>query len=86
MGVETKEIARRELIGINVEITDSKNKANIGVKGRIVDETKNTLVIEEKGAKKRVFKNNIVLKLKFDKKTVEVKGELFSGRPKERIK
>ncbi len=37
---------RGEFIGKNVEIIDSSNKDLIGIKGKIVDETKNMFEIE----------------------------------------
>jgi len=48
-----KNLAKGELIGLNIEISKSKNKANIGIKGSIIDETKNMLIIKNKiGLKK----------------------------------
>jgi len=81
-----KDIIRYELIGLKAEIIDSKNKDNIGIKGQIIDETKHTLVIEHKGAKKRLFKENIILKIKINNQTTTIDGKLLSGRPKERLK
>jgi len=40
-----KKIYPYELIGQEIEITNSKNKSNIGLKGKIVDETKYTIKI-----------------------------------------
>ena len=37
-----KDIAKHELIGLTIEIIDSKNKDNIGIKGVVINETKNT--------------------------------------------
>ena len=42
-----KNLAKGELIGLNIEISKSKNKANIGIKGSIIDETKNMLIIKK---------------------------------------
>ena len=86
MKIDVKNIIKYELIGLNAEIIDSKNKANIGIKGKIVDETRHTLVIEEEGREKRVFKNSILLNLKINKKIIKIQGKLLLGRPKERIK
>ena len=86
MVVGIKDLIKGELIGLKTEIADSKNKANIGIKGKIIDETKNTIVIQNKNKQKRLFKNNITLKLKLNGKIIGIKGGLFSGKPKERIK
>ena len=86
MKLNPKDIIRYELIGLNTEIIDSKNKSDIGIKGKIIDETKNTLIIETNGKRKKVFKNNILLNLKINKQTIKIKGKLLFGKPKERIK
>ena len=82
MEMNTKDIARYELIGLNAEIIDSKNKSNIGIKGKIADETKSTIIINNK----RVFKKNITLKIKTKNQSITIKGEKLFGRPKERTK
>lgn len=84
MGIE--DVTKYEIIGLNAEIADSKNKADVGIKGKIVDETKNTIIIENDGKKKRVFKNNIILNLEVNNKKIRIEGRLLFGRPKERIK
>lgn len=70
-------ITQQELIGSKAEVVDSKNKSDIGIKGIIKDETKNTLTIGEK----KVFKNNITIKIK----NQTIKGQDLLGRPKDRI-
>ena len=86
MRINVKDIIKHELIGLKAKIVDSKNKSNIGIKGKIIDETKNTIMIESKGKKKRLFKNNITIDVHVDKKIVRINGKLLSGRPKERVK
>ncbi|MBW2996073.1 ribonuclease P protein subunit [Candidatus Woesearchaeota archaeon] len=82
MKLNVKDIAKREIIGLETEIIDSKNKSNIGIKGKIIDETKSTIIIKDKKAKKRLLKNNITLKIN----NITIKGKLLQGKPKERIK
>ena len=82
MKIKERDIAKHELIGLKTEIIDSKNKDNIGIKGQIIDETKNTITIEQNNKTKRLFKNNITLKINNQK----IKGTSLKGRPKERIK
>ena len=77
-----KDIIRDELMGLKTEIIDSENKSNIGIKGKIIDETKHTIIIQAKGKRKRLFKNNITLKI--NKQVIN--GKLLLGKPKERIK
>ena len=86
MEVKTKDAVRHELIGKMAEIVDSKNKSDIGIKGNIIDETKTSLLIEDKNKKKQVFKKNIILAINIKDKQFKIKGERLFGKPKERIK
>jgi|TARA_Y100000310_G_scaffold327640_1_gene394318 ribonuclease P protein subunit POP4 len=72
---------KKELIGSIIEIIGSKNKTLIGIKGKIIDETKNTLTIKNKTSKK-VLKSHITFKI--DGKIVE--GKDITKRPEDRIK
>jgi len=81
-----KSITKYELIGSYAEIVDSANKSNIGIKGKIIDETKNTIVVEYKNKQKRLFKNNITLIIKIKGKEYKIKGKLLAKRPKDRLK
>ncbi|MEE9525249.1 MAG: ribonuclease P protein subunit [Candidatus Woesearchaeota archaeon] len=80
--MKSEDIIKREIIGLTTEVVDSKNKGNIGIKGNIIDETKNTIIIQHKKNKKRLFKNNITLKIN----NQIIKGKTLQGKPKDRIK
>ncbi len=86
MAINVNDIIKHELIGLRTKVINSKNKANIGISGKIIDETKNTIIIERKGKKKRLFKNNIIIDVQLNKKIVRINGKLLLGRPKERVK
>ena len=75
-----------ELIGLDIEVVDAKNKSLIGLKGRIIDETKNTFIIEVDGKEKKLLKDQVTLVIDFKKEKVRAEGKLFLGRPEERIK
>lgn len=82
-------ILRHELIGLYAEVADSTHEG-YKFSGKIVDETKNTLVIETAGSAdntKTVPKNCVFLDLTLDDGSViRVDGRLLVGRPEERIK
>lgn len=80
------EYIKAELIGLDIEIVDAKNKSLIGLKGKIVDETKNTFIIEVQGKEKKLLKDQVTLIIHFEKEKVKAEGKLFLGRPEERIK
>ena len=81
-----KNITKQELIGLSIEVIDSKNKSNIGIKGKIIDETKSTIIIKQNKEKKRIFKKNITINVKINNKNIKINGEKLFGKPKERIK
>ncbi len=83
---QTKTIAADELNGLMVEVKKSKDKNKIGIKGKIIKETKNTIRIETKKGEKIIPKKEVELKIKVGKKWIKVRGEDLIGRPEERIK
>ena len=84
---KVKEILKGELIGVNTEVAYAKNKANINLKGKIVDETKNTITIQTKDNKRKMLqKDQVVLKVEKHKRMFLIDGALLKGRPEDRIK
>ena len=75
-----------EFIGLNVKIVDAKNKSLIGLEGSIVDETKNLLLIEDKGTVKKILKDQATFLITINEKKYEIDGRLLVGRPEERLK
>ncbi|MCD6576347.1 MAG: ribonuclease P protein component 1 [Nanoarchaeota archaeon] len=84
--ITPKNLIKHELIGLEAEVVKSKNKSLIGLKGKIVDETKNMLTIETKKGEKKIIKKECTLRIKLNKEIVEVDGALLVGRPEKRIK
>jgi ribonuclease P protein subunit POP4 len=81
-------ILRHELIGLEAEVIDSPNKCLVGIKGLILDETRNTLLLGEPGgSKKRVLKHLAVFRIKLpDGTVVRVDGRVLVGAPEDRLK
>lgn len=86
MKIQPADIARLELIGLEVEVLNSENKSLIGLKGSIVDETKNLLSIEKDGVVKKVIKSQVMLKVLFEGQAFQVDGKILVGRPEDRLK
>ncbi len=84
--ITPKNLIKHELIGLEAEIEESKNKSLVGLKGKIVDETKNMLTIKTKKGEKKIIKRECTLKIKTDKGIVKIEGTLLSGNPEKRIK
>jgi ribonuclease P protein subunit POP4 len=81
-----KNITKHELIGLSAKVIDARNPANLKIAGKIVDETHHTLVIEQAGEEKRVFKKCVELELDLDGEKTRVHGEDLEGRPWDRVK
>ncbi len=69
-------LLNHELIGLNVKVLGT------GIEGRIIDETKNMLIIEHNHKKKKIIKNNN----EFEFDGIKIDGKSLVGRPEERIK
>jgi ribonuclease P protein subunit POP4 len=81
------EIICCEFIGVIARVARSRHKGNVGIRGRIVGETKNTFSIFHRGKKKVIAKNSSVFHLKLsDGTVVEIEGRLLVGRPEDRLK
>ena len=80
-----KDIAKHELIGLEIEIVESKNSALVGLKGKITDETKNTITIEDSKTRK-IMKSQIIMKTRIGNKEYQIDGRILVGRPEDRIK
>ncbi|MBD3312086.1 ribonuclease P protein subunit [archaeon] len=76
------QVKKLNLIGKKVKIVSAANKALKGIKGRIIDETKNTLTIETEDKIKKVLKKEVKLRIN----TAIIDGEELIGRPEERLK
>ena len=80
-----KNLKQGEIIGKNIEIIESKNKSNNGLKGKIIDETKNTIKIKTKQGEKTLIKKNITFKMESNNNAI-INGAEIHAAPEERIK
>lgn len=78
-----KKVYPHELIGETIEVIDSTNKSHLRIKGKVVDETKSTLVLEVQGEMKTLLKNNITFKTESGQ---VIEGKSITKRPEDRIK
>lgn len=82
-----------ELIGLEVEVVDSTNKCVIGIRGKVVDETRNMLVLENHTTfEKMVPKSGSTFVFRIPDPSkgnimyVEVEGNLLISQPENRTK
>ncbi|UCG45043.1 MAG: ribonuclease P protein component 1 [Candidatus Bathyarchaeota archaeon] len=83
----TPTILQHEFIGLDAEIADNLNPSCVGLHGRVLNETRNMLVILHKGKKRLIAKNVAVFHFTMpDGTVVEIDGKKIIGRPEHRIK
>jgi RNase P/RNase MRP subunit p29 len=80
-----KILAKEELIGQQVTIQNCTDPSWINKSGTIIDETKNTFIIEIENEKKRIAKNTAVFKFEDLENTI-LEGTRLTYRPEDRIK
>ena len=80
-------IVQNELIGLRAKVVKSTNPTNVGIFGKVIDETRNTLVIRQNEEDKVLIKETAVFQFTLPNRTiVEVEGKAISGRPEDRVK
>jgi len=61
---------KKELIGSSIEVVESKNQSLVGLKGIVIDETKNTLTVKSKKTRK-ILKGHV---------KIMVDGKIIDGK------
>jgi RNase P/RNase MRP subunit p29 len=78
--------AKDEFIGRHVKIKDSKDPIWIGKYGLIIDETKNTFLLEIKNEIKMIAKKTTTFEFEYCGKKITLNGSKIAYRPEDRIK
>lgn len=84
MTLNNKTIVLHELIGLYAEVLKSSDPSQVGIRGNVIDETKNTLLIETQDGAKRVVKKVSTFKFKYGRKVFVVDGKEIDFRAYER--
>lgn len=84
--MQLKDVLKYELIGLEIEIKKSHNPTLVGMKGRIVEETRNMIKIQTKNKEKTIIKDQITFTTNIRNKKIEINGKLLVGRPEDRLK
>lgn len=86
--ITPRNIFRHEFVGLPVEVAQSSHEGYKGIKGRVVDETKNTIRIkDDEGKEKIIPKKAAIFHLTLpDGTKVEINGKIIAMRPENRIK
>lgn len=77
-----------DLISATIEVVHANNKTLVGKKGKVLDETKNTITISINKKRQKILKTHITFKIHKDKKFEEkiIEGKTITKRPYERIR
>lgn len=87
MMIDKSNILIHEFIGLEVEVAKSTCRNLTGKRGRVVDETKNTIEIERNGITKTVPKRASTFRFHLPSGgSVDVDGRLIEYRPEDRPK
>lgn len=84
--MDTKEFERHEIVGLTCKVIDAENKNLIGLQGKIIDETRNTIIIQTKDKTKVLLKEQVTLEFTNNDQKITINGKKLLKRPEERIK
>ena len=80
-------VVQYEFIGLETTVVKSSNPDVVGLSGKVVDETRNTLTILQDNTEKVIVKDTSVFDFVLpDKTVVEIDGKVIMGRPEDRLK
>ena len=85
--ITSKNLVHHEFIGLNVHVIGKNNKS-LNLQGTIIDETKNTIKIEEFDNTEKIIPKVgtlFVFEIPNGQK-IEIDGDILSVRPEDRIK
>ena len=82
--IKADTILSHEIIGLEVEILNPST-ASITIRGNIIGETKNTILVRTTKGTKVVPKGNSTIKFKLDSGVCFISSSSLIGRPEDRI-
>lgn len=84
--ISVRNILRHELLGLEVLVMRASNPLQEGLGGRIIDETKHTLLIRTSDGKQRIPKMHSIFRLTLENgPKIDVDGSALMGSPERRI-
>lgn len=78
-------LRKHELIGLEVEVVRAPDPSQLHTTGRVVDETRNLLIVDVGGAEKRIPKPGARFRFRIQG-GIEVEGDDICFRPEDRVK
>ena len=84
--MNSNEIYLMELIGKNIKVTNSPNINNVGINGRIIDESKNMIAIDAGGRICNIPKTGTEFRVSFGDAWYDIQGDAILLKPEDRTK
>ncbi|EQB74291.1 MAG: ribonuclease P protein subunit [Candidatus Thermoplasmatota archaeon] len=84
--MNANEIYLIELIGRNVMVKNSHNIKNIGIKGKLIDETRNMMVIDTGVKRCSIPKEGTLFGVNFEGIYYNIHGDAILTKPEDRTK
>jgi len=84
--ITRENIAAHEWIGLHAVVKSSSDRSKTGLRGKIVDETKNLVVIETEKGEKKLPKREVTLSVRIGKENVLLQCSKLQQRPEDRVK
>ena len=81
-----RNLIQHEFIGLQCEIVESRNKFNVGIKGKISYETMKMIEIRDSSGVKRIQKKDSVFSMRLGEKNIQIDGNYIIQRPEDRVK
>lgn len=84
--ITPQNVLRHELIGMDILVSGAANPDQKGLSGRVIDETRNLLVIETPKGVRRIQKMHSIFQVRLPgRETVEIDGSVMVLAPEKRI-
>jgi len=84
--ITPQNVLRHELIGMDILVSGAANPDQRGLSGRVIDETRNLLVIETQKGVRRIQKMHSIFRVRLQGgEIVEIDGSVMVLAPEKRI-
>jgi ribonuclease P protein subunit POP4 len=79
-------ITKHEFVGTELQVAEAVNQDLIGIGGVVVDETRNTFIIQTPKGERQVLKNGAQFKTTIQNQEVLIEGHILVAKPEDRLK
>lgn len=84
--ITSKNIFKHELTGLEAKVLKCPDKGKEGIRGKVVNESQNMLIIQTKKGDKKVAKKGTIFRFFIKEGAVDIEGNVLLSKPEERIK